>query len=74
MIAPSMNKQMYASLAMKENLQLLKGRNVIIIEPGFGEQACGDVGEGRLAEPIDIAQLIFLLQHHHRPARQNLAL
>ncbi|HIF35913.1 MAG TPA: bifunctional phosphopantothenoylcysteine decarboxylase/phosphopantothenate--cysteine ligase CoaBC [Candidatus Thioglobus sp.] len=56
MIAPSMNQQMYASLAMKENLQLLKNRNVIIIEPGFGEQACGDVGEGRLAEPIDIAQ------------------
>ena len=56
MIAPSMNQQMYASLAMKENLQLLKSRHVIIIEPGFGEQACGDVGEGRLAEPIDIAQ------------------
>ena len=56
MIAPSMNQQMYASLVMKENLQLLKSRNVIIIEPGFGEQACGDVGEGRLAEPIDIAQ------------------
>ena len=56
MIAPSMNQQMYASLAMKENLQLLKSRNVIIIEPGFGEQACGDVGEGRLAGPIDIAQ------------------
>ena len=56
MIAPSMNQQMYASLAMKENLQLLKSRNVIIIEPGFGDQACGDVGEGRLAEPIDIAQ------------------
>jgi phosphopantothenoylcysteine decarboxylase / phosphopantothenate---cysteine ligase len=56
MIAPSMNQQMYASLAMKENLQLLKSRNVIIIKPGFGEQACGDVGEGRLAEPIDIAQ------------------
>ena len=56
MIAPSMNQQMYASLAMKENLQLLKSRNVIIIEPGFGEQACGDVGEGRLADPTDIAQ------------------
>jgi phosphopantothenoylcysteine decarboxylase / phosphopantothenate---cysteine ligase len=56
MIAPSMNQQMYASLAMKENLQLLNSRNVIIIEPGFGEQACGDVGEGRLAEPTDIAQ------------------
>ena len=56
MIAPSMNQQMYASLAMKENLQLLKSRSVLIIEPGFGEQACGDIGEGRLAEPSAIAQ------------------
>jgi phosphopantothenoylcysteine decarboxylase/phosphopantothenate--cysteine ligase len=55
MIAPSMNQQMYASLAMKDNLQLLQKRGVRIINPGFGEQACGDVGEGRLAEPSEIA-------------------
>ena len=56
MIAPSMNQQMYASLAMKDNLQLLQKRDVRIIDPGFGEQACGDVGEGRLAEPSEIAR------------------
>ncbi len=55
MVAPSMNQQMYASLAMKDNLQLLQKRGVRIIDPGFGEQACGDVGEGRLAEPSEIA-------------------
>jgi len=55
MVAPSMNQQMYASLAMKANLQLLQKRGVIIVNPGFGEQACGDVGEGRLAEPSEIA-------------------
>jgi phosphopantothenoylcysteine decarboxylase/phosphopantothenate--cysteine ligase len=55
MLAPSMNQQMYASLAMKDNLILLQKRGVRIINPGFGEQACGDVGEGRLAETSEIA-------------------
>ncbi len=47
MVAPSMNQQMYASLAMKDNLELLQKRGVRII---------GDVGEGRLAEPSEIAR------------------
>ncbi len=55
MVAPSMNQQMYASFAMKDNLQLLQKRGVRIIDPGFGGQACGDVGEGRLAESSEIA-------------------
>ena len=55
MIAPAMNQQMFAASAMKDNLGLLKARGIDIINPGFGDQACGDVGEGRLAEPIDIA-------------------
>ena len=58
MVAPSMNQQMYASLAMKDNLELLQKRGVRIIDPGFGEQACGDVGEGRLAEPSEIARQV----------------
>ena len=56
MIAPAMNQQMFASKAMKDNLQLLRKRGMLIIEPGFGEQACGDIGEGRLAEPSEIAK------------------
>ena len=56
MLAPSMNKQMFASKAIKDNLEILLKRDIDIIEPGFGEQACGDIGEGRLAEPLDIAK------------------
>ena len=56
MLAPSMNQQMFASKAMKDNLEILLKRDIVIIEPGFGEQACGDIGEGRLAEPLDIAK------------------
>jgi phosphopantothenoylcysteine decarboxylase/phosphopantothenate--cysteine ligase len=47
---------MFASKAMKDNLKILITRGIVIIEPGFGEQACGDVGEGRLAEPLEIAK------------------
>ena len=56
MIAPAMNQQMFASSAMKDNLLLLRTRGVLIIEPGVGEQACGDIGEGRLAESSEIAK------------------
>ena len=56
MLAPSMNQQMFASKAMKDNLEILLKRGIVIIKPGFGEQACGDIGEGRLAEPLDIAK------------------
>ena len=56
MLAPSMNQQMFASKAMKDNLKILLKRGIVIIEPGFGQQACGDVGEGRLAEPLEIAK------------------
>ena len=55
LIAPAMNQQMYASMATQENLQLLESRNIAIAKPEFGEQACGDIGKGRLAEPVSIA-------------------
>jgi len=58
LIAPSMNQQMFSSKAIKENLKILKNRGVVSINPGFGEQACGDIGEGRLAEPVEIAKQV----------------
>jgi len=58
LIAPSMNQQMFASKAIKENLEILNNRGIVIIDPGFGEQACGDYGEGRLAEPNEIAKQV----------------
>ena len=58
MIAPAMNQQMYGSIAMRDNLDLLIKRNVKIIKPDHGDQACGDVGEGRLADSNSIAQQV----------------
>jgi len=71
MVAPSMNKQMYASLAMKDNLALLQNRGVKIIDPSFGEQACGDVGEGRLAEPSEIARQVSELFQNNTLCGKN---
>ena len=58
LLAPAMNQQMYASSAVKDNLATLQERSAQIIKPDYGEQACGDVGEGRLAEPVEIAKQV----------------
>jgi phosphopantothenoylcysteine decarboxylase/phosphopantothenate--cysteine ligase len=55
LIAPAMNQQMYGSMATQDNLKLLESRGMVIAKPEFGVQACGDIGEGRLAEPTSIA-------------------
>ena len=49
-IAPAMNKHMWADPATQENVRLLAQRGVLFIGPDSGDQACGDVGEGRMAE------------------------
>ncbi|MFA9421295.1 MAG: bifunctional phosphopantothenoylcysteine decarboxylase/phosphopantothenate--cysteine ligase CoaBC [Gammaproteobacteria bacterium] len=57
-IAPAMNQQMYLNQATQENIQRLKGRGVKVWGPAQGEQACGDVGPGRMLEPDEIVALI----------------
>lgn len=51
-IAPAMNEKMFAAVAVQENIQKLRKRGVTIVDPAWGELACGDVGWGRLA-PLD---------------------
>lgn len=48
LIAPAMNKNMWADKATQENVKLLTQRGVLFIGPDSGEQACGDIGEGRM--------------------------
>ena len=50
-VAPAMNQQMWTHAATQENIQLLASRGIQIVGPAAGEQACGDVGPGRLLEP-----------------------
>ncbi len=57
-IAPAMNQQMWRAAAVQANLATLKSRGVDVLGPGQGEQACGDVGPGRMLEPGELAELI----------------
>ena len=54
LLAPSMNTNMLAHAAVQRNLETLIARGVRFVEPGEGFLACGWVGKGRLAEPVDI--------------------
>lgn len=54
-IAPAMNQQMWAAPALQANLAVLHERGVAVFGPASGSQACGDVGEGRMLEAVDLA-------------------
>jgi phosphopantothenoylcysteine decarboxylase/phosphopantothenate--cysteine ligase len=53
-IAPAMNQVMWEAPATQRNLALLQGDGVTVVGPGNGEQACGEVGPGRMSEPEDL--------------------
>lgn len=53
-VSPAMNQQMYGNLATQENLVTLARRGAMIWGPASGQQACGDVGKGRMLEPMDL--------------------
>lgn len=53
-IAPAMNQAMWAHPATQTNLQILRTHQVHILGPASGEQACGDLGMGRMLEPEQI--------------------
>ncbi|WP_413786960.1 bifunctional phosphopantothenoylcysteine decarboxylase/phosphopantothenate--cysteine ligase CoaBC [Psychrobacter sp. JCM 18903] len=59
-IAPAMNQQMWAHPAVNLNVQTLRDMNYQIIAPASGEQACGDVGAGRLPEPEQLLAEVLL--------------
>ncbi|HEV7433209.1 MAG TPA: bifunctional phosphopantothenoylcysteine decarboxylase/phosphopantothenate--cysteine ligase CoaBC [Steroidobacteraceae bacterium] len=57
-LAPAMNQQMWANAATQANATTLTQRGVHLLGPGVGEQACGELGPGRMLEPIAIADLL----------------
>ncbi|MDR3413033.1 MAG: bifunctional phosphopantothenoylcysteine decarboxylase/phosphopantothenate--cysteine ligase CoaBC [Formivibrio sp.] len=56
LVVPAMNKQMWANPANLRNVEQLKIDGVRVLGPASGIQACGEVGEGRMLEPEEIAQ------------------
>jgi phosphopantothenoylcysteine decarboxylase/phosphopantothenate--cysteine ligase len=57
-VAPAMNQQMWANPATRKNIEVLSNRGVVVLGPGTGSQACGDVGPGRMLEPNEIVAVI----------------
>jgi len=58
LIAPAMNTGMWEAKATQENLKMLKARGVETVGPEGGFLACGDVGAGRMSEPVQIVEKI----------------
>ena len=56
-LAPAMNRAMWADASTETNLQSLRNRQYHIFGPGEGNQACGDVGLGRMLEPVELVDL-----------------
>ena len=58
-VAPAMNVEMWHHPATRENVDILRQRGVIVVEPDSGYLACGEQGEGRLAEPGRIVEEVL---------------
>jgi phosphopantothenoylcysteine decarboxylase/phosphopantothenate--cysteine ligase len=58
LVAPAMNVRMWDHAAVRENVDILKRRGAILIEPDDGFLACGDYGRGRLAAPATIFEAV----------------
>jgi phosphopantothenoylcysteine decarboxylase/phosphopantothenate--cysteine ligase len=63
LVAPAMNRQMWANPATQRNVAQLIADGVVVLGPGTGEQACGEVGEGRMLEPAEILAALHAWTH-----------
>ncbi len=60
LVAPAMNRQMWDNPATRRNVERLLRDGVNILGPGRGDQACGEVGLGRMLEPQEIAEAVVM--------------
>jgi phosphopantothenoylcysteine decarboxylase / phosphopantothenate---cysteine ligase len=59
MLAPAMNRVMWANKATQANVDTLITRGIRILGPASGDQACGEVGTGRMWEPVKLAEALL---------------
>ena len=64
LIAPAMNRQMWENPATQRNIALLDSDGISILGPDSGEQACGEIGLGRM---LEADALLNLIQAHFQP-------
>ncbi len=60
-VAPAMNHVMWANRATRANVARLSARGVLVFGPAAGDQACGEIGEGRMLEPLELAEQLGAL-------------
>ena len=71
LLAPAMNREMWSHPATQRNMATLKADGTIILGVGNGDQACGETGDGRMLEPLELLQDVIaffqpkvLVGHH----------
>ncbi len=57
-VAPAMNVEMWNNPANQRNIQQLISDDIMVFQPSYGEQACGEIGLGRMPEAAELADLI----------------
>ncbi len=61
LVAPAMNREMWDNPATVRNVATLRGDGIAILGPGAGDQACGEVGMGRMLEPEELLEAVLAL-------------
>jgi phosphopantothenoylcysteine decarboxylase/phosphopantothenate--cysteine ligase len=59
MLAPAMNRQMWEHPATQRNMSTLRNDGAFVVGPAAGEQACGEVGQGRMVEPAALHEAVL---------------
>ncbi|MDG6777121.1 bifunctional phosphopantothenoylcysteine decarboxylase/phosphopantothenate--cysteine ligase CoaBC [Thiomicrorhabdus sp. zzn3] len=70
LLAPAMNRLMWSNAATQENVELLRQRGFDLLQPASGEQACGEVGEGRMPEPQAIFDAVMEAENRRKQTEQ----
>src|SRR5215470_10309203 len=60
-VAPAMNRIMWANAATRANVGTLQQRGIQVLGPAEGDQACGEIGAGRMLEPLDLVDHASML-------------
>ncbi len=68
-VAPAMNHVMWSNAATQANMATLRQRGIHVFGPGSGDQACGEIGEGRMLEPLDLVDRVASVHVSDGPLR-----
>lgn len=64
LVAPAMNREMWAHPATQRNVRQIVADGAVLLGPGHGDQACGEVGDGRM---LEAAEIVAAVEAHFQP-------